>query len=175
MTRAKLLALAALSALAACSGTSTRQSVKFSRLSFEMPEDWSHKDTLLRGSATSVWTPDDNVRKESVTVIRTIFAPAVAQAGSPALDSILANAESSLPGAKAMPVAPFLTRSGLPGARIDVEYVPPGQRERYHRVHVVLVDHERSSLIHVLYTARTPDAELSVLDTVLATIREGEG
>lgn len=49
----------------------------------------------------------------------------------------------------------------------------PGLSAHYHRVHVVLVD--GAALVHVLYTARTPESGHLVLHEVLDTIQEGEG
>jgi len=125
--------------------------------------------------STQIWTPADNEHHESVTVIRTELAPAMAKAGSPTLDNMVAAAIAGLPGAKSPIVSPFLTRSGLRGVRAEVDYVPPGARASYHRVHVVLSDHDGRSLVHVLYTARIPDEDAHALDLVLTTIHEGEG
>lgn len=162
--------------LASCGGSSGTQHVAFAKLVFDMPSDWSSHDSIWRGTSTAVWTPDENAdAKESVTVIRSEKAAPVAQAGSPTLDSLVASADAGLPGAKTSSVIPILTQSGLAGVRVEVEFTPPGMRERYHRVHIVLVDHAHVSLIHVMYTARNPDEKRSALNLVLSTIRESEG
>jgi hypothetical protein len=167
--------LITLATLVACSGTTSRQHASFAKLSFDMPEDWASRDSIRRGTATSVWTPADNDRHESITLIRSQLANVVAQAGSPTLEGLVASADGGLPGATPARVVPLFTTSGLAGVRTEVDYVPPGQRARYHRVHVVLVDREKASLVNLIYTAKTPDENLEALNLVLATIREGEG
>ena len=47
--------------------------------------------------------------------------------------------------------------------------------ERYHRVHIVLADETHGALVHVLYTARTPDRDLTALSIVIDTISHEEG
>jgi hypothetical protein len=164
--------LALLAGLAACGGSSN-QRISFAHLTFEVPDGWGHKDTSRRGVATTVWTPDENDRKESITVIRTDEVPVAAQAGDAVLGQYLEDAQKGLPDARVAPVTTVHTRLGLMGVRTEVDYVPPGLRDRYHRVHVVLVDGR--SLVHVIYTARTGDPGHEALNGVLATIREGEG
>jgi len=69
---------------------------------------------------------------------------------------------------------PIKTARGLVGARIDLDFVPWSRNEHYHRVHVVLAgDHD--TLVHVMYTAREPDAHLTALSVVLDTISSEEG
>lgn len=167
--------LIAFAALIACSSTSSRQHASFAKLSFDMPEDWAPRESTRRGTATSVWTPADNDRHESLTVIRSQLASVVAQAGSPTLDNLVASVDGGLPGATVARAVPLFTTSGLAGVRTEIDYVPPGQRERYHRVHVVLVDREKASLVNLIYTAKAPAENLEALNLVLATLREGEG
>jgi hypothetical protein len=167
----KRLSLALIAGLAACSGSSG-QKVSFAHLVFEVPTGWDHKDTSRRDVATTVWTPDDNDRKESITVIRTDEVPVVANAGEATLRQYLANAQAGLPGARVTPVKAVHTKLGLSGVSTTVDYVPPGMRDHYHRVHVVLVD--GTSLVHVIYTARTADPSHEALNGVLSTIHEGE-
>jgi hypothetical protein len=95
--------------------------------------------------------------------------PATTAAGQSTLESMLARA-NALPDAHVTRLAPITTQQGLVGARIELDYAPPGTRLRYHRVHAVLVDGD--ALVHVLYTALDPDAD--ALRLVLATIRHGE-
>lgn len=163
----------ALVALAACGRGSSRQRVDFAHLTFEVPSDWSHHDASLRGVKSSVWTPQDNARKESLMVIRSELAPMTAHADLSVLTQLVEGAQAALVDAHVSQPVTVKTQSGLTGVRIDVSYLPPGQHERYHRVHVVLVD--RASLVHVLYTAKSPDPQLLALNSVLGTIREGEG
>jgi hypothetical protein len=159
--------------LAACSGVSSRVHVTFARLDFDIPSDWTSRDSVRRGTATQMWTPTENERKESIMVIRSELAAVTAQAGSPTVDGLLADATRGLPGARAGTVVPVLTKSGLQGVSVDVSFVPPlAGGERYHRVHVVLLDRARSSLINVMYTAKDPEESHQTLDLVLSTIRE---
>jgi hypothetical protein len=61
------------------------------------------------------------------------------------------------------------TARGLVGARVDLDFVPPGQPSRYRRVHVVLVD--GSALVHVLYTAKHADVEGDAIGVVLDNLQ----
>ena len=166
------LALAAL-VLAACGRTSTRHRIDFAHLSFDLPGDWTHHEATRRGVDTAICTPTENDRKESVTVIRSELAPLTARAGGGTLSQLLETAQADLPGVRVSKVTSIKTDSGLSGARIEADFIPPGQTEHYYRVHVVLVD--GSSLVHVLYTARSADPDVGTLNAVLATIRDEEG
>ena len=136
-------------AICSCSGTSSRQHVSFAKLTFDMPAAWSDHKSGQRGVSTAVWTPDENADdKESLTVVRTDLAPALAHSGSPAVDNALLASESGLAGARASKASPILTKNGLAGVRVDVDFVPRTTRQSYHRVHVVLVDRAKASLIH---------------------------
>lgn len=170
MSRSLGLAIALVSA--SCSSTS-RQKVEFARLQFEMPAEWQHHDETFKGVATTMWTPEDNAdAKESLIVIRTEMVSTLEHTSEAQLAALLENAQEST-GARVSPVVAVTTASGFTGARAEADYVPPGLSERYHRVHIILVD--GGSLLHVLYTAKRPDPQLSALNTVLATIREGGG
>jgi hypothetical protein len=159
--------------LSACGGGPTREHVTFARLGFDVPSDWTSHDSIRRGTSTEMWTPNENDRKESITLIRSELAAAVAQAGSPTLDTLVAEATRGLPGARAGTVVPLVTKSGLQGVSVDVSFIPPrAGGERYHRVHIVLIDHARSSLVNIMYTAKNPDESHHALDLVLSTIRE---
>jgi hypothetical protein len=116
-----------------------------------------------------VWQPDDNDRKESITVIRTGLSPAVAKAGASGIEPYLAAAQRSLPDARVSKTKRITTAKGLHGARVDVEFTPQGQSEPYRRAHVVLVD--GSALVHVLYTALEPDRDFDALGVVLDNLQ----
>jgi hypothetical protein len=162
-----LLAATALAAAISC-GSSASQHVQVAHLGFSMPSDWHNVDSNQRGLVTSVWTPDENDHKESVTVIRTERSPDVAKAGQEAIETLLTSAQ--YPGSKVAATTTIKTKQGMSGVQIEVDYVPPGLKHSYHRVHVVLVD--GSSLVHVLYTALVPDPNLDTVNQVLASIRE---
>ena len=158
-------------AISCSSMAKSRQRFEFAQLTFEMPGDWQHSDRVFKGVATTIWMPEENDHKESISVIRSELAPAMEHASPSQLADLLAHAES-FADAKVSPPQAVMTASGFSGARVEVDYVPQGQREHYRRVHVVLLDH--ASIIHVLYTAKQADPQLTALNTVLGTIREGE-
>jgi hypothetical protein len=165
----KLFAFVAVAAMAACSSGSAHH-IQLATLGYDIPADWNDQDTVLRGVTTSVWTPPDNPRHESITVIRSERSPAVAAASFGTLAQLVTDAQA--PGAQLSGIRPFVTKSGLRGVRVEAAYVPRGLTAQYRRVHVVLVD--QSVLVHVMYTAQTPDPELDALDVVLDSIRHEE-
>jgi len=165
----KALLFAVVATTLSCgNGSVPSQHVQIAHLGFDVPDDWRNADTERNGLVTSVWTPANNDHKESITVIRSERSPAVASARISTIESLLASAQS--PGARVSPAQLVTTAQGLSGVRIEVDYVPPGLTASYHRVHVVLVD--GTSLIHVLYTARSPDASLQTFNLVLGSLHE---
>jgi len=174
VTRLTCLALIVVALTGCSSRTTARQHAKLASLEFDIPADWHRADLTRPDVSTSEWTPEANERSEAVTIIRTTSSPAVAKAGVPALEPLLAAAQRSLTNAHASRVTRVTTARGLSGARIEVDFVPPGKQQSYHRIHVVLVDERSTSLIHVLYTAKSPDDELDALTAVLDTIRSEE-
>ncbi|MDB4955978.1 MAG: hypothetical protein JWO36_3547 [Myxococcales bacterium] len=168
-----VFAIVAFVTAASCGSSSSHQHVQLTKLSFDVPGDWTHTESKGRGIVTSVWTPSEgNDRRESITIVRSELSPAVANAGVSTLDRLLTSAQASLHDAKISSVTQTTTTNGLAGARIETDYVPPELHVRYHRVHVVLVD--GSALVNVLYTARDPDANLAAFNLVLSTIRHEE-
>ncbi len=178
--KTSLLTTSALVALAACGNGNASyperdtQHAKLGSLGFEVPSEWHNELTTQPGLDSVTWTPaaTSNERKESVVVIRSERSPIISKAGQPALERMLAGAQKSLRNARISTVTPITTGEGLTGARIEVDYVPPGLAATYHRVHVMVLD--GSAVINVLYTARDPDPNLEVLDIVLASIRHEE-
>jgi hypothetical protein len=165
----KALPLIAFVMTISCGTTSSsKQHVQLAHLGFDVPSDWKNADTKQRGLVTSVWTPEDNDQKESIVVIRSDRNPEVARADSQTLARLLSSAQAA--GAKVSATAPITTQQGLSGVRIEVDYVPPGLSKTYHRVHVVLVNGD--SLVHVFYTARSPDSGLAAFTMVLSSIHE---
>lgn len=163
--------LAAILLVACASGDDgpPRVRVKHASLSFDVPADWQRVDYSRRGVATAVWQPNDNDRKESITVIRTEQSPAVAKAGATGIEPYLAAAQRSLPKARVSKTKRFTTASGLEGARVELEFIPQGMSEPYRRVHAVVAD--GSSLVHVLYTAKQPDQDTDAIGVVLANLQ----
>jgi len=174
----KRLALVLLG-LASCDGADSSgietQDVRLGPIAFEVPAEWQRTNTEAGGAVSAVWTPATaNERKESVSVIRSPLRRTREQLVQGDLATLLAGAQGSLDGARVSQVTPISTRRGLTGARIDVSFQPEGIARRYRRVHVVLVDAETSRLVHVLYTAATPDEDLTALHTVLESLRSEE-
>jgi hypothetical protein len=170
----RLLAVAAVAALAAQAGCSSdeampREQARLASLAFDVPADWARSDSSRRGVATAEWQPADNDRKEAITVIRTELSPAVAKAGAVELDAYLAASQRALPQARVGRSQPVVTPRGLAGRRIDVDFIPSGQHDRYRRIHVVLTDGD--ALVHVLYTAKHLEPALTALDLVLSNLR----
>lgn len=159
-------------AVSACGDESiTTQSAKLGRISFEIPAEWDRHDANRRSVEISEWTPDENSRKESITVIRSQTSPAVAKAGVPALMPLLAEAQKSLSNVRASRASQVTTARGLIGARIELDFVPPGSKNSYHRIHAVFVD-GTGALVHVLYTARKPSSK--AFEVVLNTLHTEE-
>lgn len=158
------------------SSGSPTQLVDLGPLSFEVPVEWQRKDEARTRALTSMWTPPSNARKESVTVIRTA-RPHAGTGSTPAIETLpqqLVSAQQSLHEARISRVTPVTTVHGLRGTRVDLSYKPNGVDRTYRRVHVALVEDE-STLIHVLYTAASPDDGLTAVQGVLDTIRSSGG
>lgn len=155
-------------AASACGGGSDR--AELASLSFEPPPTWQRTDSHARGSAIAVYVPTANPRRESVTIIRTEVGAIATRYSSATLAQLLAGAQSALRDARTSAISPITTDSGLAGLQIVVDYLPPGATQPYHRVHAVLAD--GTALVHLVYTAATPDPDLAAFRQVLATLRE---
>jgi hypothetical protein len=165
----RTLTFALLAAATACARDIHRIApVHVSGLGFDMPGDWNEHLMTQQGVVTATWSPDDNDRKESMTVIRTKRSPLVAADGGDALAKLLARAEHT----DSSKVSAVATPTGFKGVRVDVDFNPPGNLSSYHRVHAVLLD--GTDLVHVLYTAQRPDRALSVFNGVLSSIHHEE-
>jgi hypothetical protein len=158
-------------ALAACSDHD-EDAARIGEFSFEAPVGWHAHDASRRGELATEWMPDDNPRKESITVIVADRHAPIADANDGTLDRLLASAQGSLHGLASAPVS-IGNKYGLEGARVDVSFVPPGLTSTYHRVHVVLSS--GNTLVHVLYTTRDASGPLDAFNHVVSTLRRGEG
>jgi hypothetical protein len=190
MMRLALLTAVMVTLGAACGPSSpTYEHVQVASLRFDVPAEWKQADRQApepptepwkkvtwhrRGVVTAQWMPEANDRKESITVIRSARSAAVAGADASTLASLVATAQRSLANVHASAVIPIRTVHGLVGAQVEVDFVPPGQTGRYHRVHVVLAG-DHATLIHILYTARDPQPDLATLNRVLETLTDEEG
>jgi hypothetical protein len=105
-----------------------------------------------------------------VTVIRTSLASKRVQPEVGAVEKLLLEAQRALPKAHVGPVTEFKTASGLAALRVEADFVPTGQSKLYHRVHSIVID--GTTLIHVLYTAATPDPGAAAVNMVVDTIHE---
>jgi hypothetical protein len=169
IARALLLTL-----LVACgSSEPSYEHATLGSLHFDVLSEWIRVDWNRRGVEQSEWRPDDNDRKEAITVIRTLRSPAVAKADVATLKQLLEVSQRSLRALRASKATSIATPHALAGARIDFDFMPSNLADRYHRVHVVLAD-KGGALVHVMYTARTPDPELRALSIVLDTLRHEE-
>jgi hypothetical protein len=166
--------LAWLCLVAACSSSSSDEKApdKLADLQYAGPTGWSHKDTKEISRSIARWIPGDNSRKESISIIRT-SARGVKGAALPQLESMLSRAQSTLPTPALSQPRPNQTKQNLQEVEITADFVPAGMSVSYHRVHAMIVDGD--ALIHVLYTARTPDPDLAMFHQVVDTIRRGEG
>jgi len=111
-----------------------------------------------------MWVPADNQRHESIVLIRAGVA-----AGTP-LDNVgqlLEDAQDGL-GPNRPTATVTAIGAGLQGSRVEFDFVPPGTRDTYHRVHALFVDGD--SFIHVLYTAKNAESDLSTFAGVLRTL-----
>lgn len=163
----------ALGLLAACASSKLeRQTVELDQLQFEVPADWRRSDSRMRDSATAVWAPAENERKETIAVIIS-RRPATATADAATLERLLESAQRGLPKARVVKVTPFSTTRGLSGVRVEVDYVPEGLRTKYHRVHATLGDGQ--DVINILYTAQRPDKSVEAFNIVVDSIRHKEG
>jgi hypothetical protein len=86
------------------------------------------------------------------------------------LTEILTSAQGVLPEASVHHPVAGQTKKHLPEVEITSDFVPAGLHASYHRVHAVVMDGD--ALIHVLYTARTPDPNLTVFRQIVDSIHQ---
>ena len=172
----KAVALIPLVLFIACNeDTASRESqvLKLGQLDFELPIDWRTFEQPPAGQLSGAWTPLKNERKESIVIARSeVDHRLVTEPSTERLERMLRQAEASLPKARPAPATPLKTQQRLEGLRVSVDFVPPGSKDVYHRIHVVLRD--KDSLIHVIYTALDPDPDQQALQMVLSTLRHEE-
>jgi hypothetical protein len=170
----KALVFVTLALLSACnSDTMEGQHARLADLGFDVPAGWQRIDRQRYGVQSSEWTPEENGRKESLLVIRSETASLPPNADPAAVAKLLDDVPKGFGKATFSKPTPVTTRSGLVGARVEGDYLPPGASVRYHRVHVVLVE-KSGAVVHVLYTARRPDTSLTALALIIDSIRNEE-
>ena len=161
--------------ISACASSSVEtQAAKLGNLAYDAPADWHHTDTHEPRSTTATWVPtDNNERKESLIVIRSQLDPALAKAGAPEVERLLAAAQRELPQLSlSKTTTQFVTDHGLTAMRLEADFVPVGQKSKYHRTHIALID--GATLIHLIYTSPDPDPEQRALISVLQSIHHEE-
>ena len=164
--RALVLAIASCALVAACQGSGPEhQHAKLGSIGYDVPADWQRRDM---GARETLWTPQDNARKESVAIVRADLDPALAKAGPTALQKLLLKAQGSLANAKVSAIDPIATSEGLQGFRVSVDFAPLGPtKPHYTRIHTLLVDGK--TLVHVMYTAASPDPESQAMKMAVDT------
>jgi hypothetical protein len=159
MKRLVFVMVSAISVLASCNtpGPSVDHQT-LGKLGYSTPQGWQSKDQSLPRRPIIVWTPSDrNDGKESVTVMRTEELPALTKAGTGYIQRYLNEAQKGLPQGKFSEPVSFTSKYGFVGVRIEGEFVPPGSKQKYRRIHAVLID--GNSLIHVMATGVAVDRD----------------
>lgn len=155
-------------ALAACGNESAPTELhEIGSLEYEMPVGWQSRDQSQSGRRIVVWTPDDNPRKESITLVRSEALPALTKAGVGALEHHLVRAQLGLAG-RFSPAQVTRSKHGLAGVRLHGSFVPPSDTRTYTRAHAVFIDGEH--LVHVLYTAQIADTSHETLSQVIDSL-----
>jgi hypothetical protein len=131
---------------------------------------WGHKDATEIGRVVSRWTPDANSNKESISIIRTALPPRLHGATVDQLTELLQSAQGVLSEPSMHAPTAVHTKMNLQEVEIISDFVPAGLKSSYHRVHAVLIDGD--ALIHVLYTARSPDPNLTVFHQIVDSIHQ---
>jgi len=140
---------------------------------YDAPAGWKHSRLREGSRLVARWVAPNAEDKEVVSVIRTELRADKRSASLDDVQAMLAEAQRRLPHAHASVPRRFKTHEGLDAIEVTVDYVPPEQRESYHRVHALVID--GSALVHVLYTARTSDPDLRAFELVLDSIHREEG
>jgi hypothetical protein len=85
---------------------------------------------------------------------------------------LLEEATRGLPRGAFGPPSQFRSKTGLLGVSVEGKFVPPGQDRAYRRTHAVLFD--GTSLVHVIFTSRSADANAEPFQIVLNSLRRKE-
>jgi hypothetical protein len=158
---------------AGCASEAPRemQTASIEGLEYAVPADWENKDQSDHQTKIVVWSPTNNPRKESVTIVRTRAMPALVHADFTRIEQLLTDAQGGLSHANFGRTQRVTTKRGLIGAEVTGTFVATTKdAASYRRFHAVVV--EGDSLVHVLYTAR--DANRDTFDLVLESITRKE-
>lgn len=104
-----------------------------------------------------------------ISIIRTPLDARLQSASTEQIEALLASAQGMLPSPALHAPTSRRTTKGLQEVEIIADFVPVGLTRSYHRVHAVLVT--RSSLIHVLYTAQTPDPDTAIFKQIVNSLQ----
>lgn len=168
MTRILLV----MSLLAACSSDGTEvERAKLGTISFNVPAGWHRVDGDRPGVVSAEWRPVDNTRKESILVIRSKAFAVAATSTREDLEQLLVKSHATARNVTSP--THLSTPLGKDVVRVEFDFQPPNTSQSYHRVHVLMRDDD--SIVHVLYTARTPDEDLAELRFLLDSVRREQG
>ena len=167
-------ALTLAACLAGC-GTATPQTQDghLAEFRFVVPSGWKKHQVNAGSREVSRWVPESNDGKESISLIRTALRSDVHTRDSAALLELLGDAQRSLPHGQFGQASRLSTSNGMRTLVVAGDFEPAGTTHRYHRVHALVID--GSAVVHVLYTAETPDPDLKVFHAVVDSLHREEG
>ncbi|MBA3394137.1 MAG: hypothetical protein H0T89_15930 [Deltaproteobacteria bacterium] len=161
--------LVLLIALAGCNDPGRETAVhELGTLEYELPVGWQAQEQVSHGRRIVVWSPTNNPRNETITLVRSEPLPALAKAGASAVSHHLASAQLALAG-RFSPATTFTSKHGFAGARTIGSFTPPGRRGAYARAHAVVVDGD--SLLHVLYTSEHAGSSIDSFENLLDSLQ----
>lgn len=138
--------------------------VRVGDLELDAPAGWQMQ---APADACRIWMPAENGRRESVAVV-------VGPAYDETLDEAVATTRLALGELASLHIrneTRVLSDGGLSGLRFDLDFRPDVSPATYYRSHVVLI--ASGHVVHVFYTARTPDPGLAMLARVVNSIQKG--
>lgn len=162
--------------LAACSASSPslpEATQKLADLRYAPPEDWIHHDVKEISRTVSRWVPKENSSKETISIFRTPIRDRAKIASLAQLEALLSQAQGELPSPAVGQPTMGRTKQNLQLLEVTADFVPTGLKVSYHRVHAMIFNGD--VLVHVLYTARTPDPDLKMFRQIVDTIHRAEG
>jgi len=136
----RIALVVALSLSSGCASSSpSLEKASIGNLSFGTPSGWTSRDVSNPQRKMFEWSPADNERKESLTVIRS-DRPAMAKASQAQLQHLMRDAQRAMPEATFSAPLSFTTRHGFQGVRIEGSFTAPVAGARYRRIHAAFVD-----------------------------------
>ena len=152
-------------ALIACNfGSKPVEVHELGEFEYEMPSDWKADARNEAGRQVVEWTPKQNDRKESITLIQSEPLPAMANAGSDIVLGHLFEAQRGLGGAFDSPTL-TTSKHGFKVARIEGSFTPRDRTQPFRRMHAVVIVDDR--LVHIFYTAERATPKRDALSAVI--------